>query len=145
MFHFLFWGVPFAGRPFAVTERTRGIYTRKSDRMIYLSNTSGPQELRLMKSRAGTPARLRLRSCIDHREVDATVEVVSSGAVSDTLRVSLPETRKAWERPDGEWEYDLLDAGGDRLGTGVAVVGDYRADRQENEDNEIIYKQYGNE
>lgn len=113
--------------------------------MIYLSNTSGPQELRLMKSLAGVPARLRLRSCIDHRECDATVEVVSSGAVSDTLRVSLPETRKAWERPDGEWEYDLMDAAGDRLATGVAVVGDYGADRQENEDNEIIYKQYGNE
>ncbi len=113
--------------------------------MIYLSNTNEPQELRLMKSWAGTPARLRLRSCIDHRECDAMVEVVSSGAVSYTLRVSLPETQKAWERPDGEWEYDLLDADGDRLATGVAVVGDYGADRQENEDNEIIYKQYGNE
>jgi hypothetical protein len=113
--------------------------------MIYLSNTSGPQELRLVKSWAGTPARLRLRSCIDHRVCEAAVEVVSSGAVTDTIRVSLPETRKAWGRPDGEWEYDLLDADGDKLCTGVAVVGDYGGDRQENEDNEIIYKQYGND
>lgn len=113
--------------------------------MIYLTNTADPQTVRLTKSYAGTPFRLTLRSDIDHRAYALAVEVVTSGVISDTLRVSLPETRKGWEIPDGEWTYELLDSEGDRLGTGVAVVGDYAADRWQNEDNEIIYQQYGND
>ncbi len=113
--------------------------------MIYLTNTADPQTVRLTKSYAGTPARLVLRSTIDHRAYGLNVKVVSSGVLSDTLQVSLPETRKAWEIPDGEWEYELQDAEGDRLSTGVAVVGHYEADRWQNGDNEIIYQQYGND
>jgi len=113
--------------------------------MIYLARTTEPQEVRLTRSWAGTPGRLELRSDIDHRVYALDVEVVKSGPVSDTLRVSLPETRKAWGMPDGEWTYKLYDTEGDPLCTGVAVVGDYDADRSENEDNEIIYQQYGND
>lgn len=129
----------------AVTEKGCCIPNGKKSGMIYLKRTTEPQEVRLTRSWAGTPGRLELCSDIDHRVYSLDVEVVKSGPVSDTLRVSLPKTCKAWELPEGEWTYELLDTEGDPLSTGVAVVGDYAADRSTNEDNEIIYQQYGND
>lgn len=113
--------------------------------MIYLQNTADRQEVSLPMVVAGIPARLVLTSGIDRRTYELAVEVLSENTLGWGLAVSLPETRKAWEIPDGEWDYRLEGSDGGTLGTGVAVVGDYAADRWENGDNEIIYKQYGND
>lgn len=113
--------------------------------MIYLKNTVDRQEVSLPLVVAGIPARLVLTSGIDHRAYELAAEVLKENTLGWVLAVSLPETRKAWEIPDGEWDYRLKDGDGRTLGTGVAVVGDYNADRWVNEDNEIIYKQYGND
>ena len=45
--------------------------------------------------------------------------------------------------PEGEYVYELTSDDGRALSKGVAIVGDYTPNIVNNEDDEIIYKQYG--
>lgn len=107
--------------------------------MIYLSNTDA-QRVKIPRVQTGEPKTLKLSSTFMGGEVSLPVEVVAA----KNLYIEVEVTMTSKKLPEGEYVYELA-AGEDgrTLSKGVAVVGDYAPDVVDNEDNEIIYKQYG--
>lgn len=72
-------------------------------------------------------------------EVSLPVEVVAA----KNLYIEVEVTMTSKRLPEGEYVYEMTSEGGRTLSKGVAIVGDYTPDNVDYEDNEIIYKQYG--
>ena len=72
-------------------------------------------------------------------EVSLTVEVVTA----KNLYIEVEVTMTSKRLPEVEYVYELAGEDGRTISKGVAIVGDYTPDVVDNEDNEIIYKQYG--
>ena len=72
-------------------------------------------------------------------EVSLPVEVVTTKNLYIEVEVTMPSKKL----PEGEYVYELTSDDGRALSKGVAIVGDYTPNIVNNEDDEIIYKQYG--
>ena len=72
-------------------------------------------------------------------EVSLPVEVVAA----KNLYIEVEVTMTSKRLPEGEYVYEMTSESGRAISKGVAIVGDYAPDVVDNEDNEIIYKQYG--
>lgn len=107
--------------------------------MIYLSKNTNAQRVKIPRVLFGEPKTLKLSSTFMGGEVSLPVKVV---AVKN-LYIEVEVTMTSKRLPEGEYMYELTSEGGRTLSKGVAVVGDYAPDIVDNEDNEIIYKQYG--
>ena len=108
--------------------------------MIYLRNTTEPQELLIPRNGTGAVEGLLFTAV---NTVDLTMRIdqeVTDQAGSDLyakVSVSLPE-----DIPDGEYEY-TLSAGDTLVSSGLLVVGDYAKPNEY--DKEISYEQYETE
>lgn len=107
--------------------------------MIYLSKNTVAQRVKIPRVLFGEPKTLKLSSTFMGGEVTLPVEVVAA----KNLYIEVEVTMTSKKLPDGEYVYELAGEDGRALSKGVAVVGDYTPDIVDNEDNEIIYKQYG--
>ena len=107
--------------------------------MIYLSKNTDAQRVKIPRVLFGEPKTLKLSSTFMGGEVSLPVEVV---AVKN-LYIEIEVTMTSKRLPEGEYVYELAGEDGRTLSKGIAVVGDYTPDVIDNEDNEIIYKQYG--
>lgn len=107
--------------------------------MIYLSQNTDAQRVKIPRAQVGEPKTLKLSSTFMGGEVSLPVEVV----VAKNLYIEVEVTTTSKRLPEGEYVYELAGEDGRALSKGVAVVGDYAPDVVDNEDNEIIYKQYG--
>lgn len=107
--------------------------------MIYLSKNTDAQRVEIPRAQAGEPKTLKLSSTFMGGEVSLPVEVVAAKNLYTEVEVTMTSKRL----PEGEYVYELTSDDGRTLSKGVAVVGDYTPDVIDNEDNEIIYKQYG--
>lgn len=107
--------------------------------MIYLSKSTDAQRVRIPRAQGGDPKTLKLSSTFMGGEVSIPVEVVAAKNLYTEVEVTMTSKRL----PEGEYVYELAGEDGRALSKGVAVVGDYAPDVVDNEDNEIIYKQYG--
>ena len=72
-------------------------------------------------------------------EVSLPVEVVAA----KNLYIEVEVTMTSKRLPEGEYVYELTSEDGLALSKGIAIVGDYTPNIVNNEDDEIIYKQYG--
>lgn len=108
--------------------------------MIYLRNTTEPQELLIPRNGTGAVERLLFTAVntVDlARRIDQEVTDQAGSDLYAKVSVSLPE-----DIPDGEYEYTLSD--GDTLvSSGLLVVGDYAKPNEY--DKEISYEQYETE
>ena len=107
--------------------------------MIYLSKNTDAQRVKIPRVLFGEPKTLKLSSTFMGGEVSLPVEVVEA----KNLYIEVEVTITSKKLPEGEYEYELTSEDGRALSKGVAIVGDYEPDVVDNEDNEIIYKQYG--
>ena len=107
--------------------------------MIYLSKNTDAQRVKIPRVLFGEPKTLKLSSTFMGGEVSLPVEVVTAKNLYIEVEVTLTNKRL----PEGEYVYELAGEDVRALSKGVAVVGDYAPDVVDNEDNEIIYKQYG--
>ena len=107
--------------------------------MIYLSKNTDTQRLKIPRAQAGEPKALKLSSTFMGGEVSLPVEVVAA----KNLYIEVEVTMTSKRLPEGEYVYEMTSEGGRAISKGVAIVGDYAPDVVDNEDNEIIYKQYG--
>lgn len=107
--------------------------------MIYLSKNTNAQRVKIPRAQGGEPKTLKLSSTFMGGEVSLPVEVVAA----KNLYIEVEVTMTSKKLPDGEYVYELVGEDGRTLSKGVAVVGDYAPNIVDNEDNEIIYKQYG--
>lgn len=107
--------------------------------MIYLSKNADAQRVKIPRVLFGEPKTLKLSSTFMGGEVSLSVEVVAA----KNLYIEVEVTMTSKRLPEGEYVYELAGEDGRTLSKGVAVVGDYAPDVIDNEDNEIIYKQYG--
>lgn len=107
--------------------------------MIYLSKNTDAQRVKIPRAQAGEPKTLKLSSTFMGGEVSLPVEVVAA----KNLYIEVEVTMTSKRLPEGEYVYELAGEDGRALSKGVAVVGDYAPDVVDNEDNEIIYNQYG--
>lgn len=107
--------------------------------MIYLSKNTDAQRVKIPRVLVGEPKTLKLSSTFMGGEVSLPVEVVAAKNLYTEVEVTMTSKRL----PEGEYVYELAGEDGRALSKGVAVVGDYAPDVVDNEDNEIIYKQYG--
>ena len=107
--------------------------------MIYLSKNTDAQRVKIPRVLFGEPKTLNLSSTFMGGEVSLPVEVVAAKNLYIEVEVTMPIKRL----PEGEYAYELTSEDGRTLSKGVAIVGDYAPDVVDNEDNEIIYKQYG--
>ena len=107
--------------------------------MIYLSKNTDAQRVKIPRALFGEPKTLKLSSTFMGGEVSLPVEVVAA----KNLYIEVEVTMTSKRLPEGEYVYELAGEGGRTLSKGIAVVGDYAPDVIGNEDNEIIYKQYG--
>ena len=107
--------------------------------MIYLSKNTDAQRVKIPRAQSGEPKTLKLSSTFMGGEVSLPVEVVAA----KNLYIEVEVTMTSKRLPDGEYVYELADEDSRTLSKGVAIVGDYAPDVENNEDNEIIYKQYG--
>lgn len=107
--------------------------------MIYLSKNTDAQRVKIPRAQAGVPKTLKLSSTFMCGEVSLPVEVVAAKNLYTEVEVTMTSKKL----PEGEYMYELTSEGGRTLSKGVAIVGDYVSDLVDNEDNEIIYKQYG--
>lgn len=107
--------------------------------MIYLSKNTDAQRVKIPRVLFGDPKTLKLSSTFMGGEVSLPVEVVAA----KNLYIEVEVTMTSKKLPEGEYVYELAEEDGRTLSKGVAVVGDYIPDIVDNEDNEIIYKQYG--
>lgn len=107
--------------------------------MIYLSKNTDAQRVKIPRAQGGEPKTLKLSSTFMGGEVSLSVEVVDAKNLYTEVEVTMTSKRL----PEGEYMYELTSEDGRALSKGVAVVGDYATDVVDNEDNEIIYKQYG--
>ena len=108
--------------------------------MIYLRNSTEPQELLIPRNGTGAAEGLLFTAV---NTVDLTMRIdqeVTDQAGSDLyakVSVSLPE-----DIPDGEYEY-ALSAGDTLVSSGLLVVGDYAKPNEY--DKGISYEQYETE
>ena len=72
-------------------------------------------------------------------KVSLPVEVVTA----KNLYIEVEVTMTSKRLPEGEYVYELAGEDGRAMSKGVAIMGDYAPNVVDNEDNEIIYKQYG--
>lgn len=107
--------------------------------MIYLSKNTDAQRVKIPRTQAGEPKTLKLSSTFMGGEVSLPVEVVAAKNLYIEVEVAITSKRL----PEGEYAYELTSEDGRALSKGVAIVGDYAPDVVDNDDNEIIYKQYG--
>ena len=107
--------------------------------MIYLSQNTDAQRVKIPRTQAGEPKTLKLSSTFMGGKVSLPVEVVTA----KNLYIEVEVTMTSKRLPEGEYVYEMTSEDGRILSKGVAVVGDYTPDIVDNEDNEIIYKQYG--
>lgn len=107
--------------------------------MIYLSKNADAQRVKIPRTQAGEPKTLKLSSTFMGGKVSLPVEVVAAKNLYTEVEVTMTSKRL----PEGEYVYELAGDDGRTLSKGVAIVGDYTPDFVDNEDNEIIYKQYG--
>lgn len=107
--------------------------------MIYLSKKTDAQRVKIPRVLFGEPKTLKLSSTFMGGEVSLPVEVVAA----KNLYIEVEVTMTSKKLPEGEYVYELAGEDGMALSKGVAIVGDYAPDVVDNEDNEIIYKQYG--
>ena len=107
--------------------------------MIYLSKNTNAQRVKIPRVLFGEPKTLKLSSTFMGGEVSLPVEVVAA----KNLYIEVEVTMTSKRLPKAEYVYELAGEAGMALSKGVAVVGDYAPDIVDNEDNEIIYKQYG--
>lgn len=107
--------------------------------MIYLSKNTVAQRVKIPRVLFGEPKTLKLSSTFMGGEVSLPVEVVAA----KNLYIEVEVTMTSKKLPEGEYVYELAGEDGRTLSKGVAVMGDYAPDIVDNEDNEIIYKQYG--
>lgn len=107
--------------------------------MIYLSKNTDAQRVKIPRVLFGEPKTLKLSSTFMGGEVSLPVEVVAAKNLYTEVEVTMTSKKL----PDGEYVYELAGESGRTLSKGVAVMGDYAPDIVDNEDNEIIYKQYG--
>ena len=107
--------------------------------MIYLSKNTDAQRVKIPRVLFGEPKTLKLSSTFMGGEVSLPVEVVAA----KNLYIEVEVTMTSKRLPEGEYVYGLTSEDGRALSKGVAIVGDYTPDVVNNEDNEIIYKQYG--
>lgn len=107
--------------------------------MIYLSKNTDAQRVKIPRVLFGEPKTLKLSSTFMGGEVSLPVEVVAA----KNLYIEFEVTMTSKKIPEGEYVYELAGEDGMALSKGVAIVGDYTPDVVDNEDNEIIYKQYG--
>ena len=107
--------------------------------MIYLSKNTDAQRVKIPRVLFGEPKTLKLSSTFMGGEVSLPVEVVTS----KILYIEVEVTMLSKKLPEGEYVYEMTSEDGRTLSKGVAIVGDYTPDNVDYEDNEIIYKQYG--
>lgn len=107
--------------------------------MIYLSKNTDAQRVKIPRVLFGEPKTLKLSSTFMGGEVSLPVEVVTAKNLYTEVEVTMTSKKL----PEGEYVYELAGKDVRTLSKGVAVVGDYTPDIVDNEDNEIIYKQYG--
>ena len=107
--------------------------------MIYLSKNTDAQRVKIPRAQAGEPKTLKLSSTFMGGEVSLPVEVVTTKNLYLEVEVTMPSKKL----PEGEYVYEMTSEDGRTLSKGVAIVGDYTPDNVDYEDNEIIYKQYG--
>ena len=107
--------------------------------MIYLSKNTDAQRVKIPRAQAGYPKTLKLSSTFMGGEISLPVEVVAA----KNLYIEVEVTMTSKRLPEGEYVYELTSEDGRALSKGVAVVGEYAPDVVDNEDDEIIYKQYG--
>ena len=107
--------------------------------MIYLSKNTDAQRVKIPRAQGGEPKTLKLSSTFMGGEVSLPVEVVTTKNLYIEVEVTMPSKKL----PEGEYVYEMTSEDGRTLSKGVAIVGDYTPDNVDYEDNEIIYKQYG--
>ena len=105
--------------------------------MIYLAKNTNAQRVKIPRAQSGEPKTLKLSSTFMGGEVSLPVEVVAAKNLYIEVEVTMTSKRL------GEYVYELAGENGRALSKGVAIVGDYIPDVVDNDDNEIIYKQYG--
>ena len=107
--------------------------------MIYLSKNTDAQRVKIPRAQAGEPKTLKLSSTFMGGEVSLPVEVVTTKNLYIEVEVTMPSKKL----PEGEYVYEMTSEGGRAISKGVAIVGDYTPNIVNKEDDEIIYKQYG--
>ena len=107
--------------------------------MIYLSKNTDAQRVKIPRVLFGEPKTLKLSSTFMGGEVSLPVEVVAA----KNLYIEVEVTMTSKRLPEGEYVYELAGEDGMALSKGIAIVGNYTPDVVDNDDNEIIYKQYG--
>ena len=107
--------------------------------MIYLSKNTDAQRVKIPRAQGGEPKTLKLSSTFMGGKVSLPVEVVTAKNLYIEVEVTMPSKKL----PEGEYVYEMTSEDGRTLSKGVAIVGDYTPDNVDYEDNEIIYKQYG--
>ena len=107
--------------------------------MIYLSKNTDAQRVKIPRAQGGEPKTLKLSSTFMGGKVSLPVEVVTA----KNLYIEVEVTMTSKRLPEGEYMYELTSDDGRALSKGVAIVGDYTPNIVNKEDDEIIYKQYG--
>ena len=107
--------------------------------MIYLSKNTDAQRVKIPRAQAGEPKTLKLSSTFMGGKVSLPVEVVTA----KNLYIEVEVTMTSKILPGGEYVYEMTSDDGRVLSKGVAIVGDYTPNIVNKEDDEIIYKQYG--
>ena len=107
--------------------------------MIYLSKNTDAQRVKIPRAQSGEPKTLKLSSTFMRGEASLPVEVVAA----KNLYIEVEVTMISKRLPEGEYVYELAGEDGMALSKGIAIVGNYAPDVVDNDDNEIIYKQYG--
>ena len=107
--------------------------------MIYLSKNTNAQRVKIPRVLFGEPKTLKLSSTFMGGEISLPVEVVAAKNLYIEVEVTITSKRL----PEGAYVYELAGEDSRALSKGVAIVGDYTPDVVDNEDDEIIYKQYG--
>lgn len=107
--------------------------------MIYLSKNTDAQRVKIPRAQAGEPKTLKLSSTFMGGEISLPVKVVTA----KNLYIEVEVTMISKKLPEGEYAYELTSEDGRALSKGIAIVGEYTPDVVDNDDNEIIYKQYG--
>ena len=107
--------------------------------MIYLSKNTDAQRVKIPRAQGGEPKTLKLSSTFMGGEASLPVEVVTS----KNLYIEVEVTMTSKILPEGEYVYEMTSDDGRALSKGVAIVGDYTPNIVNKEDDEIIYKQYG--
>lgn len=105
--------------------------------MLYIANTTEAQTLYIPKNITGEgELSLIIRGTVSREEIPVTIEEVE--ALNDYLEISAQLPR---EITPGEYLY-IVKAGEQVIGTGLAMVGDFIAERSQFQMN-VNFSQYG--